>query len=94
MTIADFTLFAKYICLEDLGEYGIGGADPDDFESIVDRYSQARELGRDARVYRLDWKAGALVDVTDDANRRVRDILRQRSIAPEYPDWMVKEGVA
>jgi len=65
--------------------------DPTDFDGACDAYAECRSDGQDACVMRYDPpignKSGMMIDVTEDANRRISMRYRQRY--QDAPEWLV-----
>lgn len=81
-----------YLTYTDYPDLGLGVSDPSSFDDACDRYAEARDAGHHATVMRIDpgngKGAGIALDVTDDAEERIRRRLLARR--QDFPAWMVE----
>lgn len=74
------------------GELG-HACDPTDFDGACDAYAERRDEGQEACVFRVEpplpqgCKCGICIDVTADAEERIRNRYRQRR-GYEMPVWL------
>ena len=85
-----FLRLTTYIVPVDFGGVGIGSADmTTDFGEACDRYAEARNDDRDAKVLEVSTTHHAVNDVTAAALHRIAQIMVQRG--QDLPDWLAKD---
>lgn len=81
-----------YLVYTDYPDLGLATSDPSNFDDACDRYAEAREKGYHATVMRIEpgkgKGAGIALDVTDDAEERIRRRLIARR--QDFPAWMME----
>lgn len=68
----------------------IGTGDPKNFSDACDDYADFRDGGHDCMVFRVEpplrGQAGMMLDVTNDAEDRIRHRLNKRY--QDFPEWL------
>ena len=77
-----------YLTITTYPDLGIGASDPGSFDDAVDVYSQHRDQGHDARVYRCEPENNRMEDVTADADKCIVRRLTQRGWQHRIPEWL------
>ena len=82
-----------YTTLTDFAELGLAyTCDPSNFDDACDAFAEQMSEGRETVVFRMeppvDTKAGAMIDVTDDAIARVKTRILSRAGYPDLPEWL------
>jgi hypothetical protein len=72
LELADTLRQTHWIVMTHFGPYGIGGADPKpNFTDACSEYADNLSNGYPAQVWQLDFAAGTMANVTDQADAKI-----------------------
>ena len=82
-----------YTTITDFAGLGLAHTcDPSNFDDACDAFAEQMSEGRETVVFRMEpptgSKAGAMIDVTDDAIARVKTRILSRAGYPDLPEWL------
>lgn len=86
MDICTFLAATRYMVATDFGAIGTEGLTHDSFNDACDTYSERMDAGEKSRVFSIEFVAGRITDITEEAALMIAKRCNDHYI--DFPAWL------